>query len=117
MFAYYQFRPIELELQPDGTLKGGILTFVFAWIDWSFIRLLVAPFYKSSDEGGALWDPATLFLLDLLRVLLHYSSRNALLEELRQGTAQGCAIAALVYLLPTSWGCSVTTTCQVAAKS
>jgi len=27
------------------------------------------------------------------------------------------AKSAWLYLLPTSWGCSVTTTCQVAAKS
>lgn len=96
MYSYYQFQPVEIRLNPDGTLKGGILTFTFAWIDWSFVRLLVAPFYKTSDEGGYLWDPVTLFLLDLLRVLLHFSSRDQLLDELRKETALGRQIAACV---------------------
>jgi hypothetical protein len=96
MYSYYQFRPIEIRLNPDGILKGGILTFTFAWIDWSFIRLLVAPFYSSSEEGGELWDPVTLFLLDLLRVLLGFPSRAELLEELRKETPLGQQIAAFV---------------------
>jgi len=96
MYSYYRFRPIEIQFTPDGTLKGGILTFTFAWIDWSFIRLLVAPFYSISQEGGELWDPVTLFLLDLLRVLLHFSSRDKLLDELREETPLGRQIAAFV---------------------
>ncbi len=96
MYSYYHFRPIEIRLTPDGTLKGGILTFTFAWIDWSFVRLLVAPFYSSSEEGGELWDPVTLFLLDLLRVLLHFSSRDKLLAELREETSLGQEVAAFV---------------------
>lgn len=93
MYSYYRFRPSEIRLDEDGTLKGGLLTFVFAWIDWSFIRCLVAPYYRSSEEGGNLWDPVTLFLLDLLRVLLRYSSRQELLDELVQETATGREIA------------------------
>ena len=96
MYSYYQFQPLDIRLNPDGTLKGGILTFTFAWIDWSFVRLLVAPFYKASDEGGYLWDPVTLFLLDLLRVLLRFSSRDQLLDELRKETPLGRQIAAFV---------------------
>ena len=96
MYSCYQFQPLEIRLNPDGTLKGGILTFTFAWIDWSFVRLLVAPFYKTSDEGGYLWDPVTLFLLDLVRVLLHFSSRDQLLDELRKETALGREMAAFV---------------------
>ena len=96
MYSCYQFQPLEVRLNPDGTLKGGILTFTFAWMDWSFVRLLVAPFYKASDEGGYLWDPVTLFLLDLVRVLLHFSSRGKLLDELRKETPSGREIAAFV---------------------
>jgi len=96
MYSHYQFRPLEIRLNRDGTLQGGILTFSFAWIDWSFVRFLVAPFYKSSDEGGYLWDPVTLFLLDLLRVLLRYPSRGELLDELRKETPLGRQIATLV---------------------
>ncbi len=96
MYSYYQFRPTEVQLHEDGSLKGGLLTFTFAWIDWSFIRLLVAPYYQTSPEGGELWDPVTLFLLDLVRVLLGFSSRAQLLDELRQETPLGRAIAAYV---------------------
>jgi len=96
MYSYYQFQPLEIRLNPDGTLKGGILVFAFAWMDWSFVRLLVAPFYKTSKEGGYLWDPVTLFLLDLVRVLLRFSSRDELLEELRKETSLGREIAAFV---------------------
>ena len=96
MYSYYRFQPLEIRLNPDGTLKGGILTFTFAWMDWSFVRLLVAPFYKTSDEGGYLWDPVTLFLLDLVRVLLHFSSRDKLLDELRKETSLGREMAAFV---------------------
>ena len=96
MYSYYQFQPIEIRLNPDGTLRGSILTFTFAWIDWSFVRLLVAPFYETTDEGGYLWDPVTLFLLDLVRVLLHFSSRDKLLEELRKETPLGREMAAFV---------------------
>jgi hypothetical protein len=102
MYSYYRFRPIEIRLHADGTLKGGILTFTFAWIDWSFIRLPVAPFYQTSDEGGYLWDPVILFLLDLLRVLLHFSSRDKLLEELRNETSLGREIAACVGIDPSA---------------
>lgn len=96
MYSHYHFQPLEIRLNPDGTLRGGILAFTFAWIDWSFVRLLVAPFYQTSDEGGYLWDPVTLFLLDLLRVLLHFSSRDQLLDELRKETALGREMAAFV---------------------
>jgi len=50
MYSYYQFRPLEIRLNPDDTLKGGILTFTFAWIDWSFVRLLVASFYDRLER-------------------------------------------------------------------
>jgi hypothetical protein len=96
MYSYYRFQPLEIRLNPDGTLKGGLLTFTFAWMDWSFVRLLVAPFYKTSDEGGYLWDPVTLFLLDLVRVLLHFSSRDKLLDELHKETSLGREIATFV---------------------
>jgi hypothetical protein len=96
MYSYYQFQLLEIRLNPDSTLKDGILTFTFAWIDWSFVRLLVAPFYKTSDEGGCLWDPVTLFPLDLVRVLLHFSSRDKLLDELQKETPLGQEIAAFV---------------------
>ncbi len=96
MYSYYRFRPSEIRLNPDGTLQGGLLTFIFAWIDWSFVRLLVAPFYQTSDEGGYLWDPLTLFLLDLVRVLWPFASRAKLLDELRTGTPLGREIAAFV---------------------
>jgi len=102
MYSCYRFRPMEIQLHADGTLKGGILTFVFAWIDWSFVRLLVAPFYKTSGEGGELWDPVTIFLLDLLRVLLHFSSRDKLLDELRQETPLGRQIATFVGIDPSA---------------
>ena len=61
MYSFYQFRPIDIQLNPDGSLKGDILTFTFAWIDWSFVRLLVAPYYQPSGEGGYCWDPVTLW--------------------------------------------------------
>jgi hypothetical protein len=96
MYSFYRFQPLEIRLTTDGSLKGGILTFSFAWIDWSFLRLLMAPFYQSSTEGGYCWDPVTLFLLDLIRVLLRYNSRADLLAELHKGTALGRRMAALV---------------------
>lgn len=96
MYSYYRFRPIEIRINGDGSLKGGILSFIFAWIDWSFVRMLVGPYYKSSYEGGYLWDPVTLFLLDLLRVLLHFSCREDLLEELRKESPLGQQVATLV---------------------
>ncbi len=98
MYSYYQFRPLSIKFSPDGVLKGGIVSFIFAWIDWSFIRQLVASAYKSSTEGGYCWDPVTLFLLDLIRVLLHFSSREALLDELHKESPLGRQIAALVGL-------------------
>jgi hypothetical protein len=33
-----------------------VLTFVLAWMDWSFLRDLAAPDYADSAEGGRLWD-------------------------------------------------------------
>jgi hypothetical protein len=96
LYSFYRFQPIPVKVYPDGTIQGGVLTFVFAWIDWSFVRELVAPFYSQSTEGGWAWDPVTLFLLDLLRVLLGYSSRAKLLAELEKGTAQGKEVARLV---------------------
>ena len=96
LYSFYRFQPVQVKVYPDGIIQGGVLAFVFAWIDWSFVRELVAPFYSQSPEGGWAWDPVTLFLLDLLRVLLGYSGRAELLAELEKGTAQGREIARLV---------------------
>lgn len=75
MYSYYQFRPRKIKITREGHLKGGLLTFVFAWIDWSFLRDLAAPHYSDCVEGGWQWDPVTLILLDCLRVLLHRDGR------------------------------------------
>lgn len=98
LYSYYQFRPHKIKVTPEGDLKGGLLTFVFAWIDWSFLRELAAPDYSDTREGGWLWDPVTLILLDLLRVLLHREGRTDLLKELRDETPLGRQIAQYVGL-------------------
>jgi len=56
MYSYYQFQPRKIKVTKEGDLKGGLLTFVFAWIDWSFLRDLAAPHYSDSAEGGWIWD-------------------------------------------------------------
>jgi len=93
MYSYYQFQPRKIKVTRRGYLKGGLLTFVFAWIDWSFLRDLAAPDYSDSAEGGWLWDPVTLILLDFLRVLSHRDGRTDLLNELRDETPLGHQIA------------------------
>jgi hypothetical protein len=96
MYSYYQFRPDKVKVTREGYLKGGVLTFVFAWIDWSFLRDLAAPDYADSAEGGWLWDPVTLILLDFLREFLRRNGRADLLDELRDETPLGRQIAAYV---------------------
>lgn len=96
MYSYYQFRPRKIKVTREGHLKGGLLTFVFAWIDWSFLRDLAAPHYSDCVEGGWQWDPVTLILLDCLRVLLHRDGRADLLDELRDETHLGRQIAGYV---------------------
>lgn len=98
MYSYYQFQPRKIRVTKEGTLKGGLLTFVFAWIDWSFLRDLAAPAYSDAPQGGWLWDPVTLILLDFLRVLLHRDGRTDLLDELRDETALGRQVAQYVGL-------------------
>jgi hypothetical protein len=96
MYSYYQFRPHKIKITKAGHFKGGLLTFVFAWIDWSFLRELVALHYRDTTEGGWLWDPVSLILLDLLRVLLHRDGRTDLLDEMRDETPLGRQIAQYV---------------------
>ena len=63
----YQFRPQPVQVNDDGSVRGGLSQLVAALIDFSFVRSVAADAY--SIFGAPCYDPVSIFVLDLCRYL------------------------------------------------
>ncbi len=63
----YQFHPQFVQVNDDGSVRGGLSQLVAALIDFSFVRSVAADAY--SIFGAPCYDPVSLFVLDLCRYL------------------------------------------------
>ena len=70
--SHYRFRKEYVQINDDGSIRGGISHLICSTIDFSFIRSITAVAY--SIFGGPCYDPVSLFLLDLFRYLEKFSS-------------------------------------------
>jgi hypothetical protein len=82
--SHYEYRERRIHFNKDGTIKGGLIRLLFVLIDFSFIRNVVAPCY--SFYGGNCYDPVTLFLLELLKLLEGYNDYSRFEEDLKDPT-------------------------------
>lgn len=65
--SHYEFRKEFVQVNDDGSIRGGISQLVASIVDFSFVRSIAADAY--SIFGGPCYDPVSLFLLDLFRYL------------------------------------------------
>jgi len=63
----YQFHPQFIQVNDDGSVRGGLSQLVASIIDFSFVRSVSADAY--SIFGAPCYDPVSLFVLDLCRYL------------------------------------------------
>jgi len=68
LISWYEYRHLEIELDENGQVKGGIVWLVAALFDFTFVRSVAAPAY--GKEGGHCYDPVSLFLKRPLSVLI-----------------------------------------------
>jgi len=64
--SQYEYRERKIRFHKDGFICGGTIRLLFALIDFSFIRNAVADCYGA--EGGNVYDPVTMFLLELVKL-------------------------------------------------
>jgi hypothetical protein len=76
----YRYQRRYIKIHPDGRIVGGLSRFVASLIDFSFVRSIVAHRYALI---GLAYDPASLFLLELIRYLEKYPDMKAFVEVLR----------------------------------
>jgi hypothetical protein len=72
--SHYKFRKEFVQINDDGSVRGGMSQLICSIIDFSFIRSITGVAY--SIFGGFCYDPVSLFLLDLFRYLERIRSVN-----------------------------------------
>lgn len=81
LLSHYRFKKRSVKILPNGDIQGGYARMITSGIDFSFIRSLVAECY--SPFGPPCYDPVSLFLLDLFRLLDGYQDMNHFLKDVR----------------------------------
>ena len=86
LLSFYQHRRRKVRIEKGG-IQGGLPRLIWALIDFSFVRSLVADAY--SEEGGNAYDPVSLFLLDLFKYILGCTTKEfcAKLRDKLNGTS------------------------------
>lgn len=64
--SHYQFKNRKIRFHREGFIRGGTIRLLFTLIDFSFIRDILADCY--SNQGGNVYDPVTMFLLELIKL-------------------------------------------------
>jgi len=67
LLSHYSFVPRRIKIKPSGEIQGGLSRFVTSLIDFSSVRSIAAGAYSSI--GGHVYDPVSLFLLQLFQYL------------------------------------------------
>lgn len=81
LISWYEYRHLEIELDENGQVKGGIIWLAVALFDFTFVRSVAAPAY--GKEGGHCYDPVSLFLLHLFAFLDGYTDDVTFVRDLR----------------------------------
>ena len=80
LLSNYSFQKKFVQIQHDGSVKGGLCRMITSLIDFSFVRSLVA--HEYSIWGPPCYDPVSLFLLDLFRYIDGHKSMKDLIAVL-----------------------------------
>ena len=87
LISWYEYQHLEIELDENGQVKGGLVWLVAALPDFTFVRSVAAPAY--GKEGGHCYDPVSLFLLHLFAFLDGYTNDVAFVRDLRHPEKRG----------------------------
>jgi len=85
--SHYAFRERPVNIHPNGDIQGGYTSMIISMIDFTFVRSLAADAY--SIFGPPCYDPVSLFILDLIRIIDGFSDMSAFLEVLRDDERGG----------------------------
>jgi hypothetical protein len=79
--SHYVFQQRPVNILPNGDVQGGHTSMIISLIDFSFVRSLASDAY--SVFGPPCYDPVSLFILDLIRIIDDFPDMSAFLEVLR----------------------------------
>jgi len=79
--SHYQSKRRYIEITPNGEIVGGLSRMFVSLIDLSFIRSLVANVY--GKRGYYCYDPASMFCLEISRILDGYEDTKSFCKVLR----------------------------------
>jgi hypothetical protein len=81
LLSNYCFKKRFVKIMPNGDIQGGFIKMLISLIDFSFVRSLAAPCY--SIKSPPVYDPPSIFLLELFRYIDRFQSMDQFLEVLR----------------------------------
>jgi len=79
--SHYQYKRRYIEITPQGEIVGGLSRMFVSLIDLSFTRSLVADVY--GRKGYYCYDPASMFSLEISRILDGYKDTKSFCKILR----------------------------------
>ncbi|MCD6318662.1 transposase, partial [Candidatus Aerophobetes bacterium] len=79
--SHYQYKRRYIEITPNGEIVGGLSRMFVSLIDLSFTRSLVADVY--GKRGYHCYDPASMFCLDISRIIDGYKHTKSFCRVLR----------------------------------
>jgi len=79
--SHYQYKRRYVEVTPQGEIIGGLSRMFVSLIDLSFTRSLVANVY--GKRGYSCYDPASMFSLEISRILDGYKDTTSFCQVLR----------------------------------
>jgi hypothetical protein len=81
LLSFYKYKELKIHINSNGTVTGGIIRVIFSLIDFSFVRNVVADCY--SFEGANCYDPASLFVLELIKIWNRYDYYSEFVKDLK----------------------------------
>jgi len=79
--SHYQYKKRYIEITPNGEIIGGLSRMFVSLVDLSFTRSLVADVY--GKKGYYCYDPASMFCLEISRILDGYKHTKSFCKILR----------------------------------
>ncbi|MCK5096550.1 MAG: hypothetical protein KAR45_00515 [Desulfobacteraceae bacterium] len=81
LLSKYEFTQRFVKILSNGDIQGGFTKMIISLIDFSFVRSLAAPCY--SIKSPPVYDPVSLFLLEMFRYIDLHQNMDKFLEVLR----------------------------------
>ena len=79
--SHYYYKKRYIEITPNGEIVGGLSRMFVSLVDLSFTRSLVADVY--GKKGYHCYDPASMFSLEISRILDGYKNTKSFCRVLR----------------------------------